>query len=115
MKLPRPREAHVQAQILQYLRLRGAWAERFNSGGFMDTRGHYVKLNTAAGCSDILACYRGRFLALEVKRDDKAKATLTQEQFLGGVRRAEGLAAVVWSVEQVKALLDAIDLEEDEE
>lgn len=114
MNPPRPREKHVQAMILQYLRLRAAWAERFNSAAFK-VEGRFVRANSAPGCSDILACYRGRFLALEVKRDAKAKATSQQEQFLGAVRRAKGLASVVWSVEQVKLILDAIDHEEGEE
>lgn len=113
MKLPRPREKHVQAAILQYLRLRGAWAERFNSAAFK-VEDRFVRANSAPGCADILAAYRGWFIALEVKRDEKAKATPMQEQFLGGVRRAEGIASVVWSVGQVKAILDAIDLEEEE-
>ena len=113
MRLPRPREAHVQATILQYLRLRGAWATRVNSGA-VKTEGRFIRFNGTPGCADILACYRGRFLALEVKRDDKAKPTEQQTQFLGGVRRAEGVASVVWDVSQVKLLLDAIDHEEDE-
>ena len=113
MKLPRPREAHVQAQILQYLRLRGAWAIRVNSGA-VKVEKRLVRFNGTPGCSDIVACFRGRYLALEVKRDEKAKPTDQQSAFLGEVRRAEGVASVVWSVEQVKLILDAIDHEEDE-
>jgi hypothetical protein len=113
MKLPRPREKHVQALILQFLRLRGAWAERFNSGGFTDAAGQFVRFNTATGCSDVLACYRGRMLALEVKRDGRAKATATQESFLADVRRAGGVGEVVSDVKQVEAILEAIDREID--
>lgn len=113
MKLPRPREAHVQATILQYLRLRGAWAERFNSAAFK-VGDRYVRANTAVGCSDILAVYKGRMLALEVKRDAKAKPTPNQTSFLGEIRRAGGVASVVWEVSQVQLLLDAIDHEEEE-
>lgn len=110
MKLPQPREKHVQAAILQFLRLRGAWAARFNSAAFK-VGDRYVRANTAAGCSDVLACYRGRLIALEVKRDGRAKATATQEAFLADVRRAGGVAEVVSDVTQVAELLDTIDRE----
>jgi hypothetical protein len=114
MKLPRPREAHVQATILQYLRLRGAHAIRVNSGA-VRTDKRFVRFNDSPGCSDIVCCYRGRFIALEIKRDDKAKPTDLQTSFLGEIRRAGGLASVVWDVSQVQLLLDAIDHEEDED
>lgn len=108
MKLPRSRERDVQKAVLAYLRMRGAWAERFNSGGF-EKGGQYVRFNTAVGCSDVLACFRGRLLALEVKRDRKGKATVAQGLFLEAVRAAGGVGAVVTGIDDVRAILDRID------
>lgn len=110
MNLPRPQERDVQKAILQYLRLRGAWAERFNSAAFK-VDGRYVRANTAVGCSDVLACWRGRLLALEVKRDRKGKATDAQGAFLAAIRAAGGVGEVVSRWEDVAAILDRIDSE----
>ena len=110
MNIPRPREKGVQAAILAYLRLRGAWAERFNRAAIkVDKR--WIQANTAVGCSDILSCFRGRLLALEVKRDRKGKATPLQLGFLELVRRAGGVGEVVCGIDDVKGILDRIDAE----
>lgn len=108
MRLPKPKEAEVQRAIMAYLRLRGAHAVRVNSGA-VKTEDRFIRFNHTVGCSDVLACFEGRFLALEIKRDAKGKATEQQQQFIGEVRRAGGIAAVVWSVEQVRELLDTIE------
>lgn len=110
MTLPRPLERDVQAAILDLLALRRAEAVRTNSGAVkVGTR--FVRFNKTPGCSDILCCYRGRFLALEIKRDAKEKPTDDQAAFLAAVRDAGGVGEVVWSIEQVAAILDRIDAE----
>lgn len=38
-----------------------------------------IKLYNKAGVPDILCCYKGRFVALEVKRDNYAKMNETSE------------------------------------
>lgn len=112
MTLPRPRERDVQAAVLEYLALRRALAVRTNSGAVkVGTR--LVRFNSAVGCSDILACYRGRFVALEVKRDGKSKATDNQAAFLDAVRLAGGVGEVVAGIDDVRAILDRIDAEMD--
>ena len=108
MKLPRPKEKEVQAAILDYLALRRAEAIRTNSGA-VKVGQRFIRFNSRLGCSDILACYQGRFLALEVKRDSKAKASDHQGEFLESVRAAGGIGAVVSSVEDVMRILDQID------
>ena len=113
MRLPAPKESAVQKSILRYLTLRGALPVRVNSGAAKaDDR--FVRFNGSPGCSDILACYRGRFLALEVKRDGKGKPTDLQSSFIGEVVRAGGVALVVWEVGQVARLLDEIDESQDD-
>lgn len=108
-----PRETDVQRTLLDYLRLRRAAVVRVNSGA-TKAGGRFIRFNGTPGCSDILACYRGRFLALEVKRDGGSKATPEQEAFLAAVRAAGGVGAVVRSVADVDAVLAAIDTQCDE-
>lgn len=110
MKLPRPLEKDVQAAVLQYLAVRLALPVRTNSGA-VKTDGRFVRFNSAPGCADILACYRGKFLAIEVKRDAKAKASDKQAAFLAAVAEAGGIGQVVTGIDDVKAVLDRIDTE----
>ena len=57
-----------------------------------------------AGQPDILGCYQGRTLALEVKRPGR-KPTKLQQAVLKKWEAAGAIAAVVTSVEEVKELL----------
>lgn len=95
-----PLEVAVVRSICALLARRGAW--------FVKTTG--VGL---AGCPDLLACYRGYFIALEVKREENGKygATTKQAHELRMVRRAGGYSLVVSNARQVKELLDEIDAE----
>lgn len=92
-----PLERQVVKQLLDYLRSRGAFAEKVHGDGLQPT------------LLDIIACYKGRFLHLEVKRDGKAQATLRQLHTIRKVQDAGGIAEVVYTVGQVKQLLDDID------
>ena len=100
-------EADIQRVILHYLGLRGVLATRVNSGA-IKTGDRFFRLNSSPGCSDILCCYRGAYIALEVKRPGK-KATPKQEGFLAAVRKAGGIGAVVTSVGDVERILDDVD------
>lgn len=107
---PRPLEREVQKSIIALLTFRRALVVRTNSGGVkVDDR--YVRFNSAKGCSDLLACYRGRWLALEVKRDAKEKPTEQQAAFLAEVARAGGIGRVVSDIREVETILDQIDRE----
>lgn len=50
----------------------------------------------------------GRFIAIELKKDAKSEATLKQEFEIQQIRKAGGLAAVMWSVEMVIEHLDRV-------
>jgi len=67
------------------------WKEH---GGFYGT----------AGIPDIIICYRGRFIALEVKAKNR-KPTLLQQIAINKIRKARGIAEVVYSLDQVKEIL----------
>ena len=57
-----------------------------------------------AGIPDIIACVRGRFIAFEVKTAT-GKATSLQKATLQKILASGGTAAVVRSVDEVRALL----------
>jgi hypothetical protein len=74
-----------------------AWCARFNTGGFKDARGQFVRFGFA-GCSDILGqMVDGRFLALEVKAA-KGRLTDDQEFFIAKVRANGGVSGVARSI-----------------
>lgn len=61
-----------------------------------------------AGIPDIIACYKGRFIALEAKVG-KNKPTKLQAATIDKIRQAGGTAAVVYSVEDVKAVISEME------
>lgn len=93
-------EAAVVAAVGRLLDKRGAWW--FNKGQNGMGRN---------GIPDIIACYRGRFLAIEVK---SKTGTIRPLQFYELRRAAEagGHAVVARSADDVRAVLDTIDLAE---
>ena len=71
-----------------------------------DLRGKQnARKNThTAGIPDIIVCYKGRFYGLEAKVGTN-KPTRLQEATIAEIRKAGGVAGVVKSVDDVKALL----------
>jgi hypothetical protein len=54
-----------------------------------------------AGLPDIVCCFRGRFVGLEVKLPEKRDNTSKRQDFVHGqIRRAKGKVYVVCSVEE---------------
>lgn len=74
-------------------------------------KGCYVLVTTgvaSAGTPDLLVCYRGHFIALEVKAPSGGRVARIQEVVLGMIERAGGTGAVVRSVDEaLLALLRA--------
>jgi hypothetical protein len=60
-----------------------------------------------SGLPDIVCCYKGRFIAFEVKTD-KGKVSVLQEVTLRKIRAAGGIADVVRSIEEVRAVIAGI-------
>ena len=102
-------ETDIKKEIVAYLDSLGerCWHVAYTNMGY--GRG---------GVPDRIVCYRGRFLALEVKRPPEERkknpeAEKWQEREIAAIETAEGVAEVVWSVEQVRAMIEAIDVAED--
>jgi hypothetical protein len=92
-----PLERVIVRRILTYMRSRGAFAEKV----------HGDQLQSPL--LDIIACYRGLFIHLEVKRSKKIKPTRRQEFIIQSVIDAGGIAASVSHIEEVMKILDEID------
>lgn len=93
-----PTEAVIQRKVIKYLRKdlgEGLW--------FKVPQGAYSMI----GISDILGCFHGHFVALEVKRSGK-KATKLQSWFQKAVRENLGTAEIVCSVEETKEVLENV-------
>ena len=66
-----------------------------------------------AGIPDIIACVNGRFVAFEVKTQT-GKATKLQEATIKKILSAGGVAAVVRSVDEVRAVLETAALRKEQ-
>ncbi len=58
------------------------------------------------GLPDIIGCYKGRFVGIEVKRPNKRNnTTASQKQILSEIKNAGGIGEVVTSVEEVMEIM----------
>ena len=87
------KESTLQCQIITYLRDRGAYV--FKAVG---------SARQQVGTPDLLVCWHGRFIGLEIKIPGEA-TTPMQAHELQRIRAAGGLGAVVMSVGEVAVLL----------
>lgn len=94
-------EAALQAEILRYLRSLGIWC------WVMKT----IVCNEC-GVPDIICCYKGYFVGLEVKTL-KGKVSAPQRLQLKRIQMARGRAAVVRSMADVIEVLEKLDSEEE--
>lgn len=83
------KEADITRQIRDFLKMQNIWHWK-----------HWSGMGSAPGVSDILGCYQGRFMAIEVKRPGR-KATDAQRRFIDNVNDAGGIGFVADSIEDV--------------
>ena len=92
------KEQDIQRKIIKYLESVGAYVVK-------------VVASNKSGTPDILACYRGIFLAIEVKRPEtKTNVSELQEYNIKKIKEAGGIAIVSWDLDAVKAVVDDINL-----
>lgn len=87
-------EKTIENQIKRYLDSIGAW--HIKTHGNMFSR---------AGTPDIIACFRGKFIAIEVKKPGGVVSEL-QKAHIKLIRMAGGIAFVATSVEETKRYLE---------
>ena len=95
-------EATLQAHIIKGYEARGAYVAKIHQTG----RGR-------RGIPDVLACYRGYYVALEIKATTPVSDHQRRE--LHAIMGAGGIAAVVRSIEAAIGILDQIDALHDKE
>lgn len=92
------KEQDIQRKIIKYLESVGAYVVK-------------VVASNKSGTPDILACYRGIFLAIEVKRPEtKTNVSELQEYNIKKIKEAGGIAIVSWDLDAVKDVVENINL-----
>jgi hypothetical protein len=94
-------EARLSRQIRTELQKRGAWGFKIHGGPTM-----------MVGLPDLIFCYRGRFVALEVKMPEGVVSKI-QRRRIAEIREAGGHAYVVRSVASAVRVLERVDRDVD--
>jgi Holliday junction resolvase len=87
-------ERDLQPEIIEYLEKMGAYVLKTHVSSFQKQ-----------GEPDITCCYLGRYIAFELKRDEKEKAKKLQEYKMKCIRKAGGIAMRVDNIKQVEEVL----------
>jgi Holliday junction resolvase len=91
-------ERALQAFCVQQLRAHGAWVVKIHGGP-----------HGSAGTPDLLCCYNGRFVAIEVKNPDRpSPLTVLQRKTLDGIATAGGIARRIASRADLTDLLQEL-------
>lgn len=102
-----PSESVVQAEILLAIgRMPGLLAWRNNSGALPSRTGRVVRFGLV-GSPDILACYRGRFIGIEVK-SSTGRQRDAQINFQRAFERSGGLYILARSPADALAAIEAV-------
>lgn len=88
------REKVIENKIKAYLKSIGAYYFKHHGNQF-----------SQVGVPDIIACYKGRFIGIEVK-NETGKTSLLQDENLKMINKAGGIGIVARSLEEVKQVID---------
>jgi Holliday junction resolvase len=103
-------EQDLVKAIIHLLQLYGCWAIRVNSGKRLaeNKDGSKRLINLApAGTPDILACYRGRLIAIEVKLPGN-KPTQIQLDAHARIKEAGGIVLMAYDADEVNKFLGGL-------
>lgn len=90
-------ETYLQRRIKKEIKTRVGYANK-NHGSMISEK----------GIPDIIACYKGFYLAIEAKEEGNTP-TPQQGIHLRNIQKAGGITAVVWTLEEAKKVLDILD------
>lgn len=89
------REKKLQDQVLNYLKRMG---------------GYWVKVHVTAyskkGTPDVIGCYKGKFYAFELKREDGGVVSKIQQHTLEQINHNGGTGMIIKNIEQLKKVFD---------
>lgn len=94
-----PLESAITASIQRWLSKQPCWWGFKVAGGGAQMR----------GVPDIVGCWRGVFVGLEVKRPEVGHVSELQKHRIEQIRDAGGVAEVVYSLDDVKRVCEALD------
>ena len=89
-------ERSIQTNIIRALRQRGAYVVNIKGGDGID-----------AGTPDLIACYQGWFVALEVKQPKKTMTAIQQHR-RSQIIDAGGVCAEVHSVQEALDVIEGL-------
>lgn len=90
-------EYRIAQKMKKLIRSRGGWCVKIHGSPYQDR-----------GTPDILACYKGRFIAIEVKTS-RGVPEPEQLEARKQILKAGGKSIITHMVEEVKDVIDAID------
>ena len=93
------KEQDIQTKIMNYIK----------SIGGLPIKQNQIGIYAQAGVPDILACIKGKFIGIEVKKPGETPKPL-QTQFLLAIRQAGGIAFWTDNLETVVDFCDAYGL-----
>lgn len=90
------REKNIENKIKSYLKSKGAYYFKHHGNQF-----------SQVGVPDIIACYKGKFIGIEVK-NETGKTSPLQDVNLKMINDAGGISIVARCVEDVSKVIDNI-------
>ena len=91
------KETSLQERIQKYIEGKGGYV--------IKTHGD---MTTEPGIPDLLCCYKGQFIAIEVKVNNN-KPSPQQGIHCRKIMKAGGITLIAWSLEEVKTIFRIID------
>ena len=91
------REKNIENRIKTYLRSKGAYCVKYHGNQF-----------SQVGVPDLLVCYKGMFLGIEVKNETGRTSPL-QDVNIKQIEKAGGISFVARCLTDVKNIIDYID------
>lgn len=106
------KESEIKRAILDYLRIKPNTSTFpiATTGMFDPVQRRFRKSTMRLGTPDIIVCYRGRFVALEVKAE-RGVVSPNQKEILKEIASCGGISRVVKSVDDVAMLFNELDKE----
>lgn len=90
-------ESEIQAQILKWLREHGIFCFK-------------VAMASPNGIPDVICCFDGKFIALEIKRNDRSRVAPLQWKRKEQIEDAGGESYIVWTLDMVKEIFESHEL-----
>ena len=97
----------LTAQIVNYVELRGGFAQRINVGGFYREDVGYIKSGATLGVPDLIAVYEGLYIGIEIKtgKDYQSEA---QKKVQERTQQAKGVYLIARDLDSFKIAFEAV-------